>query len=153
MDSDVQPDDPPARLLRAARAVIPSWLHRVTMQAVAGPPPAGLVDDVDALVATESERLAGELETLLRTDVDEQRTNPLSLFRAAVGPSTELLRRHDVAPPLEDTFIARRFPGDPYRLGPATWSDIDPSLHEPGLAWGAWKAMTVLRRRREEGLR
>jgi hypothetical protein len=38
-------------------------------------------------------------------------------------------------------------------LGPATWSDVHPDLQEPGLAWGAWKAMVVLRRRRDEGRR
>jgi hypothetical protein len=40
-----------------------------------------------------------------------------------------------------------------FGLGPASWTDVDPELHEPGITWGAWKAMTVLRRRRDEGLR
>jgi hypothetical protein len=47
----------------------------------------------------------------------------------------------------------RQVPDDLYGLGPATWSDIDPAMHDPGIAWGAWKAMTVLQRRRDEGRR
>jgi hypothetical protein len=34
-----------------------------------------------------------------------------------------------------------------YGLSPATWTDVDPDLHEPGIVWGAWKAKTVLDRR------
>jgi hypothetical protein len=40
-----------------------------------------------------------------------------------------------------------------YDLSPATWGDVDESLQEPGLIWGAWKAKTVLERRRAEGRR
>ena len=67
--------------------------------------------------------------------------------------STELLQRRGVAPPPSDDFAASRFPDDPYRLGPATWADVDDELHLPGLTWGAAKAMTVLQRRRDEGRR
>ena len=52
-----------------------------------------------------------------------------------------------------DEFEERAFPDDVYRLSPATWSDVDPSLHEPGIIWGAYKAKTVLDRRRAEGKR
>jgi putative CocE/NonD family hydrolase len=45
------------------------------------------------------------------------------------------------------------FPDDAYDLGPASFADIDPSLHEPGLMWGAAKAHVHLARRRAEGLR
>ena len=31
--------------------------------------------------------------------------------------------------------------------------DVDPALHEPGIVWGAWKAKTILDRRRAEGHR
>jgi hypothetical protein len=99
------------------------------------------------------ERLLHDLEHLLRTDVDAQRTNPLSLFRSAVvGPNRWLLER-GVRPPGADPYVAERFADDVFGLGPATWSDIHPDLHEPGIAWGAWKALTVLRRRHDEGRR
>jgi hypothetical protein len=108
---------------------------------------------VDVMVERETRRVLEALVDLLATDVDEQRTNPLSVFRDAVAGPTDVLRRLGVPPPVHDPFASRAFPDDVYRLGPATWSDIDPELHEPGLVWGAWKAMTVLRRRREEGSR
>jgi hypothetical protein len=44
-------------------------------------------------------------------------------------------------------------PDDHYAIAPATWTDVDESLREPGLVWGAWKAATVLARRRSDGLR
>ena len=108
---------------------------------------------LDAMVESESERVLSALAELLAQDVDRQRTNPLSLFRDAVAAPTALLRSIGAPPPLADSFTSERFPEDVYQLGPAAWSDIDPRLREPGLAWGAWKAMTVLRRRHEEGLR
>ncbi|MAT04847.1 MAG: hypothetical protein CL424_07375 [Acidimicrobiaceae bacterium] len=110
-------------------------------------------DDLDRVVAETAADLLAALERLLATDVDEQRTNPLSLFRGAVAAPTELLRAHEVPAPPIDRFAEEHFPDDPYRLGPATWTDIDDSLQTPGLTWGAWKAMTVLQRRRDEGLR
>ena len=44
--------------------------------------------------------------------------------------------------------VAWIFPDDDYDLSPATFADIDESLHEPGLVWGAAKAHVVLTRRR-----
>lgn len=161
MTTDVQPPDPagdlpvdPAGdLLDAARGVVPGWLRRITLTAGLGLNDPLFTDDVEAMVARASSELLADLAELLATDVDEQRTNPLSLFRSAVAAPTAVLRHHEVTPPRPDAFAAERFPGDPFRLGPATWSDVDPALHGPGLTWGAWKAMTVLRRRRDEGLR
>jgi hypothetical protein len=40
-----------------------------------------------------------------------------------------------------------------YDLSPAAFADLDPSLREPGLTWGAAKAHVHLARRRREGLR
>jgi hypothetical protein len=64
---------------------------------------------------------------------------------------TEVLRRFGVPTPKRDDFAAEAFPDDAYGLSPATWADVDESLREPGLMWGAWKAHTVLARRRAEG--
>lgn len=134
---------------------MPGWLRTVTLDAAAR---GGLVVDPDDpeladMIAATTTRLIDELDQLLRTDVDRQRTNPLSLFRAAVAGPTAWLRDRGVPAPPPDGFEGGLFPDDVYRLGPATWSDVHPDLHEPGLTWGAWKAITVLRRRRDEGLR
>lgn len=88
------------------------------------------------------------LEALLVLDVDAQTTNPLSVLRWGVRYPTELLAAHAVPPVRRDDFAVRAFPSDVYGLSPATWADIDESLQEPGLIWGAWKAKTVLDRRR-----
>jgi hypothetical protein len=34
---------------------------------------------------------------------------------------------------------------------PASFADLDSTVHEPGIVWGAAKAHVVLRRRRAEG--
>lgn len=141
--------------MSTAAEVTPGWLRRITLQAARS---GGLGDGVpmaalDAMVESESRRVVRALTDLLAEDVDRQRTNPLSLFRDAIAAPTALLQSIGATPPPLDPFASERFPDDVYRLGPADWNDIDPRLHAPGLTWGAWKAMTVLRRRRDEGLR
>lgn len=158
MTSDVQAGDlpEPARaLLDATARLVPQWLRRVTLAAAARSGVSLSPDDeqLREVVDTASRRLTAELAELLAHDVDDQRTNPLSLFRDAVDAPTELLLALGARPPAADRFAAEHFPRDVFGLGPASWSDVDPELHEPGITWGAWKAMTVLRRRREEGLR
>lgn len=155
MTSEVQEPDPSGPLLDTARSVVPGWLRIATLDAAAR---GGVVVDPDDpeladMIAATTTRLLDELDRLLRTDVDRQRSNPLSLFRAAVAGPTAWLRDRGVPAPPSDGFEGGLFPDDVYRLGPATWSDVHPDLHEPGLTWGAWKAITVLRRRRDEGLR
>ena len=52
---------------------------------------------------------------------------------------------------VRDRFAEQTFPDDVYDLVPASFADVDPSLHEPGLLWGAAKAHTVLVRRKGLG--
>ena len=90
------------------------------------------------------------VRALLETDVDAQRTNPLSLLRDAVRYPTMVLQSAGVpAVASRDDFAARAFPEDVYDLAPATWSDVDPALQDPGITWGAWKAYVHLSRRRD----
>jgi hypothetical protein len=42
-------------------------------------------------------------------------------------------------------------PHDHYAVGPLTWKDLSEDVHDAGITWGAWKAATVLTRRRAEG--
>lgn len=154
MTSEVQPDEPVAELLATVERVTAPWLRRSIVQAARR---AGIDaedwDDLDSTVDGVADDILRRLGELLATDVDAQRSNPLSIYRGALRAPTEYLRGRGVPEPAPDAFAAEHFPGDPYRLGPATWSDVDPDLHLPGLTWGAWKAMTVLTRRRAEGLR
>lgn len=152
MPTEAQLPEPAVALLDAARATVPDWLRRVTEDACrrGGVDPGSFGDDL----ATAVDGAAGEaldgLAALLATDVDRQRTTPLSILRDAATVATELLRARGVTPSASS---GRGHPDDPYDLGPASWADVDASLHEPGLVWGAWKAMTVLARRRDDGLR
>ena len=94
------------------------------------------------------DEVGGAVRTLLRTDVDAQRGNPLALLRQAVRYPTEVL--HAAGAPIveRDKFSRERFPDDDYDLTPANWSDLDPSLQELGLTWGAAKAFVHKQRHR-----
>ena len=144
-------------LADAARQAVPSWLVRCVVQtarrhAMSPAAMAALVADAEVMRAEATPTVLAELDALLATDVDAQTTNPLSVLRAAAARfPTAVLTRHGVPSGTRDDFAIRAFPDDVYGLSPATWADVDESLAEPGLVWGAWKAMTVLRRRRDEG--
>lgn len=156
MTSDVHPSepDPGTELVAVTESVAAGWLRRVTVDAARrGGVDLDGDDELDRVVSVAARRLVHQLTELVATDVDAQRTNPLSLFRASVAGPTALLRARGVPSPAPSPLDAAMFPDDEYRLGPATWSDVHADLHDPGLAWGAWKALTVLRRRRDEGLR
>jgi hypothetical protein len=146
-----------AALYEAVDAAVAPWVEREVRRvaATAGIDPADerLAREArDAARATRAQ-VGEELWELLVTDVDAQRANPLAVLRRAVVHPTAALRALGVPAVDRQAFDERAFPDDAYALAPATWNDVDPSLHEPGLMWGAWKASTVLARRRAEGLR
>lgn len=148
MPCDVQLTGPPADLLAAATDCTAGWLVRIVTERASS---AGIDVDIAAVSDMASEVADGVLADLgafLSTDVDQQRTNPLTIFRQAVGTPTAVLAALGAPMIHRDPFVVERFPEDVYGLSPAVWADIDPAMHEPGLMWGAWKAMTVLQRRR-----
>ena len=164
MPADANPLDDPAdaaALVRHAEALamavdgaLPGWVAR----AVEGRWRAWRGDEPPAEVRTAAQEagrraraeLVPELRALLSTDVDAQRANPLAVLRRAVPFATEVLRAAGVPPVARDEQAARLFPEDDYDLSPAAFADLDPSVHEPGLVWGAAKAHVVLARRRRE---
>jgi hypothetical protein len=149
-------DDYAGQLADAVDAVVVPWLTRLVAEAArraTGAVAPALAADATAMAASEGPRVAAKMRALLALDVEQQPTNPLSVLRDAVGGPTEVLRRHGVPAPRREEFAAERFPADVYALSPATWADVDPSLQEPGLLWGAWKAGTILQRRRDAGMR
>lgn len=155
MAGDVQLDEPPADLLATARRVVPTWMRRLVADACArgGVDPSTVDAELGQVVDRAAAAALAQLAALLATDVDEQRATPLSLLRDSTWPLGEFLRDHGVVAPAPDPSAPDTVARDVYRLGPATWSDVDPELQVPGLTWGAWKAMTILTRRRDEGLR
>jgi hypothetical protein len=142
-----------AELLEAVARTLPGWVDRVVRERATD---AGLEIDESARAAASAAGAAAvaevipRLQVLLATDIDEQRTNPLSVLREAVRFPTEVLVALGVPQRDRDDFAVRSFPEDLYDLSPAAFADIDPELHEPGLRWGAAKAYVHLRRRRPE---
>lgn len=139
-------------LAQAVDAAIAGWAARCVTtrwEQWRGEP---VPEDVMAAAARAGEQARAHvmpaLLELLHTDVDAQRTNPLSILRGAVSHPTGVLHTLGVPPVVRDGQAERMFPDDPYDLTPAAFADIDPSVHEPGLVWGAAKAHVVLSRRR-----
>lgn len=138
-------------LARAVREVLPGWVQRCV---AAGLDRAGrrADEDLEAAARAAGVRCAQEVgdsvAELLATDVDEQATTPLALLRSAVRYPTEVLAEAGVDPVPRDDFARRAFPDDPYGLTPASFGAVDPTLVEPGIAWGAAKAHVHRRRHR-----
>ncbi len=154
------PEDDPATVLRrygqeladAVDEVIEAWVLRSVRtrwsQFHGEELPPQLAAEA-AQVATVARREVGaELRALLGADLDAQRSGPLSVLRGAVRFPTAVLRAAGVSPVVRDAFAERAFPADDYDLSPAAFADVDPSLHEPGISWGAAKAHATLQRRR-----
>jgi hypothetical protein len=140
-------------LADAISAALPGWVERSVrrrLEDASRDPEA----DVLAAAADAGERAAAEVgqavRTLLGADIDEQGTTPLSLLRGAVRYPTAVLRKAGVPPLARDEVQERLFPEDVYDLSPATFADVDPSLAEPGLVWGAAKAFTHLQRHKKD---
>ncbi len=144
------------QLAEAVDQAVEPWIRRAVgrlLDAARIERTPALSAQIEQAALAAREQVHRELAAFLALDVDEQRTNPLAVLRGAVGIPTALLAAAGVPELRRDEFEVRAFPSDVYRLSPATWSDVDPSLHEPGLLWSAWKAKTVLDRRRAEGRR
>lgn len=144
------------RLADGIEAALPGWVVRsVARLADAWRP--GLADELQPAATAAGEAAVADVgprvRALLAADVDEQWTGPMALVRTAVRYPTEVLSGAGVASVERDEFAERTFPEDVYDLAPASFADLDPALHEPGLVWGAAKAHVMLARRRQEGKR
>lgn len=143
-------DAPAAQLLAVAERVTPEWARSlITRSGVSDVDDTRIRNTIDAVTA-ETLR---ELRELLAADPENQRSNPLTVFRRATAPITAVLCELGVPPLERDEFEKRSFPDDAYRLSPATWADIHPDLVEPGLEWGAWKAAVIISRHRSPVIR
>jgi hypothetical protein len=128
-------------LTDAIVAVIPAWVQRCVDRHTQGV-------DASGAGAAAADDLGPKLRALLTADVDDQRANPLALVRDAVRYPTQVLQDARVPAPVRARFDAEHFPDDPYGLVPMTWRDLDESLHEPGIIWGAMKAHVHKQRHR-----
>jgi hypothetical protein len=136
--------------------VLPGWVERAVADRYRAwrgdEPPDAVVAAGRAAAAAAVADVEAPLRALLAQDVDEQRSNPLAVVRRAVVHPTMVLRSAGVPPVVRDPHAKALFPDDDYDLTPGGFTDLAPSVHEPGLEWGAAKAHVILSRRRRQGL-
>ncbi len=158
-NSDPDPDD--ARFAQISRqladavdAVLPGWIEGLVEARVRewrGHVSTEVADAAVAAGIAARTEVMPDLRELLATDVDAQRTTPLVILRDATRFAHQVLADEGVPARPRDSFAERAFPRDTYDLVPASWADVDPSLHEIGITWGAAKAYIHKARRRPEG--
>lgn len=132
-------------LADAIVAALPGWVERSVARYVDVADPA-VADATRQAGRRAAEDVGAQVRALLRADIDEQRTTPLSLLRGAVRYPTAVLRDAGVPPVDRDPIQVRLLPEDLYDLSPASFADVDPALAEPGMVWGAAKALAHRRR-------
>jgi hypothetical protein len=137
-------------LADAIEAALPGWVVRAVAEryeAWSGQPPPASVAASAAEAGQRARRaIGGRIRTLLEADIDEQTTTPLAVLREGVAYPTAVLHLAGVPPRERDAIAADMFPEDVYDLTPSSFADLDASLREPGLRWGAAKAWTHRRR-------
>ena len=132
-------------------AAVPGWVERrvrdllVAFHGSADPPALEQAREAGRRAAEEVEP---ELRRLLAADVDRQWTNPLTVVRRAVRFPTEVLAAAGVPPVVREEYDEAHFPEDVYGLTPRTFTDLDPSLGDVALVWGAAKARASMVRHR-----
>lgn len=141
-----------ARLLETSNEVVARWVDRLMRKHCDDQKISDLIvgDLLSSVVARVNKEVDDNLRELLSLDVLEQRSNPLAIFRQATRPISDLLKTVGCAPVVRDEFDERSFPDDIFGLSPATWVDIDEMMVEPGIEWGAWKAATIMMRKKKQ---
>lgn len=143
-----------SRLAELIIESLPSWVSGC-VERVMGGSDGELSSEVEKeevlAAALEAGRWAADLlgeqiRFLLASDVDEQRTTPLEIVRAAVVYPTAVLRVAGVKASGRDSFAVERFPDDDYGLTPSSLGELGPEIGELAMAWGAAKAMAHRRR-------
>ena len=140
-----------AALAEAVVAVLPGWVERSVrdlLVAFAGAAEATVVDRAREAGRRAADEVGPELRRLLAADVDRQWANPLALVRRAVRYPTAVLAGAGVPPVVRDEYDESHFPDDVYGLTPRTFADLDPSLRDVALVWGAAKARASMVRHR-----
>jgi hypothetical protein len=141
-------------LADAVQAAMPAFVahvveERKAMFAVPSPV-ATLSADVAKLGQTVTAAVDVALREFLASDLDSQRTTPLTIIRSQMAPLNEFLRSIRCAHAVRDPFDESAFPNDVFAVGPHAWKDFGEAVHEAGLRWGAAKAMAHRQRHRSE---
>ena len=137
-------------LADAVDAALPGWVERSVARVLAawqgGPPDPKVLDAAREAGLRAKAEVGSAVRTLVEADIDAQRTTPLALLRSAVHYPTRILQEAGVPPVERDPMQVRLLPDDLYDLSPASFADVDPALAEPGMVWGAAKALAHRRR-------
>ncbi len=136
-------------LLEAAVAAIPAWMSA----AIASRAPSVSVGVIDEATERAMAAVVPQLQALLDTDIDEQRTTPLAVLRGLVPFAAEVLDEADAPTRARDADAIALHPDDHHDLTPGGFADFGEAVQTAGLTWGAAKAHVHLARRRAEGLR
>lgn len=140
-----------AELAEAVTAAVPPWVERSVLHLVrawSGAVPSQVVDDARAAGVAAGREVGEGLRALLAAGVDDQWTNPMTIVRRAVPHAASVLERAGVGDVERSAEDEAHHPVDRYGLTPQTFADVDPSLHELGIRWGATKARAHLARHR-----
>ena len=132
-------------------AALPGWVEAQVariMVAWTGAVPDEVRAEAGRAGAAARDELGPQVRALLALDIDDQRTNPMSIVRSAAAYPTAVLRAAGVPGIERDADAEAQFPDDDYDLVPTRFADLDPGLHDAGLHWGAAKAHVHLQRRR-----
>ena len=121
-------------------------MARVLTAWLGGPPDPAVLEAAREAGFQAAKEIGPAVRALVEADVDAQRTTPLALLRSAVRYPTRVLQQAGVPPVERDPIQVRLLPDDLYDLSPASFADVDPSLAEPGMVWGAAKALAHRRR-------
>jgi hypothetical protein len=138
-------------LAEAVEVAVPAWVVRSVrdlLVAFAGSADPAVVAEAEDAGRRAALEVGPELRRLLSEDVDRQWANPLAVVRRAVSYPTAVLRAAGVPEVVRDEYDEAHFPDDVYGLTPRTFTDVDPSLGEVSLVWGAAKARASMVRHR-----
>lgn len=131
----------------AFERIAAAWFVRLVEERSPG---ATAYDEAANQLEAAAQATVAGLRALLAADITRQQIGPLEVLRrSVVGVPTHVLKGMQAPVAIRDDFAQSNFPDDVYGLTPASFGDVDPSLHEPGLVWGAAKAHVHLRRRRD----
>ena len=151
-------DDPDAALAAAGGALadavtaaLPGWVERTVREllvAFAGAADAAAVARARDAGRRAADEVGPELHRLLAADVDRQWANPLTLVRRAGSVPAAVLAAAGGPGVVRDEYDEAHFPDDVYGLTPRTFTDLDPSLRDVAIVWGAAKARAAMVRHR-----
>jgi hypothetical protein len=144
----------PADLYQAVIRAVPAWITKQVSEIASLSINETSKEFTSALADVVEHILHGvsrDLLVLLATDVDAQQSNPLHVLRESTSSATQLLQTFGATPARRDEYEERAMPNDLFSIGPLTWRDLGEEVHDAGISWGAWKAATILTRRRADG--